>query len=174
MTKYILTIFLFLTLLVACTNPTGLFSDGLHPQYFTQVQIGAVHYNNFLDKQASAYSPDEYFYKNYYLKTEYYEGIHLLKDIGDSYDSLFWPLPGITTFTIDNETLSYTMKTSKFKIPISDINQPSLMMIETNQPFDSNSMSPFNADGHFECVDTTQGYIRSWKQTDLYDLKCWK
>jgi len=155
--------------LCAFSCDKGDFRPIVVPEYFNDVQVGVISNGQPVDENAH-YSGS---FKGFELKTKAYEGIHLVMG-NDSIDTVFWILPGITEFRIENEeTLYYRMFRDEIIVDVTDVFSPSLLDIRFTGNLDINSMSPFRMHVHFECVDSTKGYIRRWREDPTAKTKCW-
>jgi len=156
---------------LSCSNPgENQETSTRKPEYFSEFIIGETKKN----QKVGFPTYDMGAYKTYVLLLEPYKGIHLTKDFNSEQSEIFWDFSGMTEFTISGESLKFKMMKDVFIIDIADETAPKIVSKITTNHVDVNSLSPYQLNGSFECVDPSKGYIKNWIVEDVFDPKCWK
>ena len=154
-----------------CSNPgENRETSTRKPEYFSEFKIGEVIQNKKLEFPRYGMGT----YKSYVLLLEPYKGVHLTKNVNHEQSEIFWAFDGITEFTISGDALTFRMMRDVFTIDITDVNAPKMISKVTTNHVDVNSLSPYELNGSFECVDPSKGYVKNWIVEDVFDPKCWK
>jgi hypothetical protein len=157
--------------LLSCSNPgENRDTSTRKPVYFSEFKIGEVLYNQKIEFPRYGMGT----YQSYVLLLEPYKGVHLTNNLNDVQSNIFWSIDGITEFTISGNVLTFRMMKDVFTIDISDITAPKMISKVTTNNVDINSLSPYQLNGSFECVDPSKGYIKNWILEDVFDPRCWK
>ena len=103
------------------------------------------------------------------------EGIHVIdnNDPNNPITKHFWSIPGNIDFTIKDQYLYADSNTDLLTIDIS--NPSDIKLVSTiKEIYKENPESdfPLNYRGHFECVDSSKGFVIGWEEQLITNPKC--
>jgi len=164
---YIIAVFF----LSACTNKEELITEGYKPIY--------VSYDNIHDVSSGSPVPivnpgKIYLYNNLVFINEKGRGVHVINNTNPSapQKTHFITIPGNYDIAIKNNFLYADNACDLVTIDINNLDNVSISSRISNVYDIRKQMYPDFANGYFECVDTTKGFVIGWYKTELINPKC--
>lgn len=160
-------------LLNACTHSEDLVTEGYRPVYIEKSAI----YTVYSGAPQPLINPGKiYLYNQLVFVNERGRGVHVINNSNPSspQKTHFIHIPGNYDITIRNNYLYADNASDLITIHIANLNQVEVVN-RIPQVYDiQKQMFPDFATGHFECVDTSKGFVVGWVKDELINPACFR
>jgi len=165
-------LFLIIALFYSCSNAKkeDFVTIGKKPIYISAQEACNI---EFFSPRVLKNPGKIYVYGHFLFVIEICEGVHIINNANPQQPQLikFLKVPGAKDIAIKNNYLYVDNYTDLVVISLLDINNPQLTKRLKNIYSKTEQMYP-EADGWFECVDTSRGIIAKWVDVELVNPKC--